>query len=77
MNGIETLKEIKRSRPALPVLIFTMHAEEDYAIDVMRAGPAAICVKIARRKIFLAPSVPLHRGGSTLVDLFLTNSPQT
>ena len=38
MNGIDILKEIKRRKPALPVLIFTMHPEEEYAMAVIRAG---------------------------------------
>jgi len=38
MNGIDVLKEIKCIKPALPVLILTMHSEEDYAENVMRAG---------------------------------------
>jgi DNA-binding NarL/FixJ family response regulator len=38
MNGIDALKEIKRRKPALPVLILTMHPEEHYAINAIRAG---------------------------------------
>ena len=38
MNGIDTLKQIKRSRPDLPVLILTMHPEDHYAINLLRAG---------------------------------------
>lgn len=38
MSGIDVLKEIRRRKPALPVLILTMHPEDDYAINVMRAG---------------------------------------
>jgi DNA-binding NarL/FixJ family response regulator len=38
MNGIEVLAQIKRSKPDLPVLILTMHPEEQYAINVLRAG---------------------------------------
>jgi len=38
MNGIDVLKEIKCIKPALPVLIFSMHPEEHYAVNVMRAG---------------------------------------
>jgi two-component system, NarL family, invasion response regulator UvrY len=38
MNGIDTLKQIKRSKPDLPVLILTMHPEDHYAINLLRAG---------------------------------------
>ena len=45
INGIDILKEIKRRKPALPVLILTMHPEEDYAINVMRAGASGYLQK--------------------------------
>jgi DNA-binding NarL/FixJ family response regulator len=37
-DGLETLKEIKSIRADLPVLIFTMYPEEQYAIRVIKAG---------------------------------------
>src|SRR5258705_2552926 len=38
MNGIDTLKQIKRIKPNLAVLILTVHPEENYAINLLRAG---------------------------------------
>ena len=38
MNGIEVLKYIKRDRPGLPVLVFSMYAEDDYAMAALEAG---------------------------------------
>ena len=38
MNGIDTLKQIKRSKPDLPVLILTMHPVDHHAINLLRAG---------------------------------------
>ncbi len=38
MDGIDTLQRIKRSKPELPVLILTMHPEDQFAINLMRAG---------------------------------------
>ena len=37
-NGIDTLKSIKQIRPDLPVLILSGHAEEQYAVNLLRAG---------------------------------------
>ena len=37
-NGLETLKQIKDELPKLPVLILSMHPEDQYAIRVLRAG---------------------------------------
>ncbi|HEY3276905.1 MAG TPA: response regulator transcription factor [Syntrophorhabdaceae bacterium] len=38
INGIEVLEEIKKKTPKLPVLIVSMHPEEDYAIRAIKAG---------------------------------------
>jgi len=38
MNGVDTLQQIKRSKPDLPVLILSMHPEDQYAINLLRAG---------------------------------------
>ncbi|HEX5611065.1 MAG TPA: response regulator transcription factor [Burkholderiales bacterium] len=37
-NGLDLLKQLRRERPALPVLILSMYPEEQYALRVMRAG---------------------------------------
>lgn len=37
-GGLDTLRELKRLRPALPVLVLSMHAEEQYAVRTLRAG---------------------------------------
>ena len=38
MNGVDTLQQIKRNKPDLPVLILSMHPEDQYAINLLRAG---------------------------------------
>ena len=45
MNGIEALTQIKRLKPALPVLILTMHPEDQYAINLLRAGASGYLCK--------------------------------
>jgi len=37
-NGIDTLRQLKRSRPELPVLILSGHSERQYAVSLLRAG---------------------------------------
>jgi len=44
-GGLDVLKDIKRERPRLPVLILSMHAEDQYAIRVLRAGAAGYLTK--------------------------------
>ena len=38
LNGLEVLKRIKRMRPNLPVLIFSMFSEAEFAIPSLDAG---------------------------------------
>jgi two-component system invasion response regulator UvrY len=38
MTGLEALKQLKSERPKLPVLVLSMHPEEQYAVRVIRAG---------------------------------------
>ena len=44
-SGLEILKEIKEERPKLPVLILSMHAEEQYAVRALRAGASGYVTK--------------------------------
>lgn len=44
-NGLEVLKELKQLRPRLPVLIFSMHAEEQYARRAFTAGASGYITK--------------------------------
>jgi DNA-binding NarL/FixJ family response regulator len=37
-NGIEVLKEIKFTRPTVPVLMLSMHPEEQFAMRALKAG---------------------------------------
>src|SRR5690606_8924542 len=37
-NGIETLKQIKRDRPNQPVIMLTMHAEDEFGARALKAG---------------------------------------
>jgi len=40
MNGLETLTRLKEQKPDLPVLVFSMYPEEQYALRVLKAGAA-------------------------------------
>lgn len=44
-NGLEVLRLIKERKPYLPVLILSMHPEEQYAIRALRAGAAGYLTK--------------------------------
>ncbi|MDD3717578.1 MAG: response regulator transcription factor [Actinomycetota bacterium] len=44
-SGLEALKDVKAMRPSLPVLILSMHPEDQYALRVLRAGAAGYMSK--------------------------------
>jgi two-component system invasion response regulator UvrY len=45
-NGVDVLREIRQIRPALPVLMLSMHPEEQYAMRMLKAGAAGYITKI-------------------------------
>ena len=44
-NGIDILKQLEKEQPGLPVLILTMHPEEQYAIRALKAGASGYLTK--------------------------------
>ena len=44
-GGLEVLKEIKRHRPKLPVLVLSMHPEDQFAMRLLQAGAAGYMTK--------------------------------
>jgi two-component system invasion response regulator UvrY len=48
-SGLELLKELKRIRPNLPVLVLSVHAEEQYARRAFKAGAAGYIAKDCSR----------------------------
>lgn len=46
-SGVEVLKQIKREKPSLPVLILSMHPENRYALQILRSGASGYVQKEA------------------------------
>ena len=44
-SGLIVLQQIKSEYPELPVLVLTMHAEDQYAVRVLKAGAAGFLTK--------------------------------
>jgi DNA-binding NarL/FixJ family response regulator len=44
-NGLEVLKILKERHPKLPVLVLSMHPEEQYAVRALKAGAAGYLTK--------------------------------
>ena len=61
-NGMEILKELKRERPGVPVLILSMHPEEQYALRVLRAGASGYVTKESAPDELIAALEKVLRG---------------
>ncbi|CAL8472480.1 response regulator transcription factor [Caballeronia novacaledonica] len=47
VNGIDVLKRLKRENPRLPVLMFSMYREDQYAVRALKAGASGYLSKTA------------------------------
>ena len=69
-NGLDALKEIRRIRPRLRVLVLTMHAEEQYARRAFKAGAAGYITKDSSRAELLTAMDKVAEGGRYISRAF-------
>ncbi len=62
-NGLELIKLIKSEKPKLPILVFSMHHEEQYAVRAMRAGAAGYVTKESSSDLLLPAMRKVAAGG--------------
>ncbi len=62
-GGLEVLKEIKRHRPKVPVLVLSMHPEEEYAVRALRAGASGYVTKGSAAEELVGAIRKVLRGG--------------
>ena len=62
-SGLEVLKQIKAYYPNIPVIILSMHPEEQYAVRVMKAGAAGYLTKESDEDQIIEAIYKAHRGG--------------
>lgn len=62
-SGLEALKELKRDYPSLPVIILSMHSEEQYAVRVIKAGAAGYMSKETAPDQLVSAIEKVYRGG--------------
>ncbi|MCC5835612.1 MAG: response regulator transcription factor [Opitutales bacterium] len=53
-SGIEVLTESRKIRPGLPVLIFSMHPEDQFAIRMLKSGAAGYLMKETAPEVLVA-----------------------
>jgi DNA-binding NarL/FixJ family response regulator len=62
-NGLELVKMVKNLRPKLPILIFSMHPEEQYAVRAIRAGASGYLSKEGDSELLLPAMRRVVAGG--------------
>lgn len=65
-NGLEVLKQLRQQQPKLPVLILSMHPEQQYAVRAIRAGAAGYVTKDSAPEELKAAVEKVLRGGRYL-----------
>ncbi|HJS67261.1 MAG TPA: response regulator transcription factor [Nitrospiraceae bacterium] len=63
MNGLDALKQVKQEFPDLPVLILSMHPEEQYAIRTIKAGADGYLTKSSAPEELVKAIKKVHEGG--------------
>jgi two-component system invasion response regulator UvrY len=63
-SGLELLKEIRRERPRLPVLVLSVHLPEQFAVRTLRAGAAGFLSKDAAPDELVQAIRRILRGGT-------------
>ena len=67
-SGLEVLKEFKQIRPRLPVLILSMHSEEQYARRAFKAGASGYITKDSSRTELAKAVNQLMAGGKYITS---------
>jgi len=62
-NGVDILRQLKDERPRLPVLILSIHPEEQYAVRALRAGASGYLTKESAPDELVAAIRKVSMGG--------------
>jgi len=62
-SGLEVLAELKQLRPRMPVLILSMHAEDQYAVRAFKAGASGYINKASSGEELRRAILKIIKGG--------------
>ncbi len=62
-SGLQVLTDLKREQPELPVIVLSMHAEDEYAIRALRIGASGYVTKESAPEELVAALQKVLRGG--------------
>ena len=67
-SGLELIKLMKAERPRLPILVFSMHQEEQFAVRAIRAGASGYLSKEGDSDMLLPAMRKVAAGGAFVSD---------
>lgn len=62
-NGLELIKQVRKEKPRLPILVLSMHSEEQYALRALHAGASGYVTKDSDSEIIVAAMHKVAAGG--------------
>jgi two-component system invasion response regulator UvrY len=62
-SGFDILKQVKALRPSLPILIHSMHSEEQFAVRALKAGASGYITKESAPDELVKAIRKVHAGG--------------
>jgi two-component system, NarL family, invasion response regulator UvrY len=62
-NGLDVLSQLKAAKPALPVLVLSMHPEEQYAVRALKTGASGYLTKESAPEEMLSAVRKVSGGG--------------
>ncbi len=62
-SGLEVLKEMKRLRPKMPVLILSMHPEDQFAVRMLKSGASGYLTKESAGEELVGAIEKVVKGG--------------
>ncbi len=81
LNGLDAIKEIRKTNPSLPILVLSIHPEDQYAVRVLKAGASGYITKesapeelldaietILREQKYITPSVAQQLASNIIPD---------
>lgn len=66
LNGLEATRQLRKRFPKLKILILTMHDNEEYVFETLRAGASGYLVKRSAPSELISAIKAVHREGSYL-----------
>ena len=67
-NGLELIHMVRAEKPLLPILVFSMHHEEQYAVRALQAGAQGYLTKESDGELLVAAIRRVAKGGVHISD---------